>query len=131
MQAYGEGGLRADGMGSIDHLARLSWYKVELVLMRHGDDLRLYGAGIVSSFGESVFALEDASPNRNGFDLKRLMRTQYRIHDYQQSYFVIDSFEDLLRKTSDVDFGPIYRELEPAREVAPDDVVAADALSPQ
>src|SRR3546814_20671100 len=90
--------------------------------MRHGDDLRLYGAGIVSPFGESVFALEDASPNRIGFDLKRLMRTQYRIDDYQQSYFVIDSFEDLLRKTSDVDFGPIYRELETESDEAPDEL---------
>ena len=66
---------------AIDHLARLYWYTVEFGLMRRGGDLRLYGAGIVSSFGESVFALDDASPNRIGFDLKRLMRTEYRIDE--------------------------------------------------
>jgi phenylalanine-4-hydroxylase len=111
MQAYGEGGLRADGLGAIDRLARLYWYTVEFGLIRQGDALRLYGAGIVSSFGESVFALDDPSPNRLGFDLKRLMRTRYRIDDYQQTYFVIDSFEDLLRQTVETDFAPLYAEL--------------------
>lgn len=111
MQAYGEGGLRADGMGAIDYLARLYWYTVEFGLIRKNGALKLYGAGIVSSYGESVFALDSASPNRIGFDLKRLMRTKYRIDDYQQSYFVIDSFEDLLKRTVETDFAPLYREL--------------------
>lgn len=111
MQAYGEGGLRADGMGAIDNLARLYWYTVEFGLIRQGDALKLYGAGIVSSYGESVFALEDPSPNRLGFDLKRLMRTRYRIDDYQQTYFVIDSFEDLLRRTIETDFAPLYHQV--------------------
>nr|WP_087574360.1 phenylalanine 4-monooxygenase [Sphingomonas sp. CDS-1] len=128
MQAYGEGGLRADHMGAIDHLARLYWYTVEFGLMRREGGMQLYGAGIVSSYGESVFALDDPSPNRIGFDLKRLMRTEYRIDDYQQSYFVIDSFEDLLARTSDVDFGPIYRELEGESDLAPDAVLPEDRV---
>ena len=111
MQAYGEGGLRADGLGAIANLARLYWYTVEFGLIRQGDELKLYGAGIVSSHGESIFALDDPSPNRLGFDLKRLMRTEYRIDDYQQTYFVIDSFEDLLKQTNGTDFAPIYAEL--------------------
>ncbi|WP_443971381.1 phenylalanine 4-monooxygenase [Sphingobium sp. CR28] len=116
MQAYGQGGLRAAKLGMIEALARLYWYTVEFGLVRDGDDLKLYGAGIVSSYGESLFALDDPSPNRIGFDLERVMRSRYRIDDYQQSYFVIESFEDLLRQTRDVDLGPIYervRELEP------------------
>lgn len=112
MQAYGQGGLRADGLGAIDRLAQLYWYTVEFGLVRQGDDLKLYGAGIVSSHGESIYALDDPSPNRLGFDLKRLMRTRYRIDDYQQSYFVIDSFEDLLRQTVETDFAPLYAELD-------------------
>jgi phenylalanine-4-hydroxylase len=119
MQTYGQGGLRADGLGAIDNLARLYWYTVEFGLIRQGDDLRLYGAGIVSSFGESIFALDNPSPNRLGFDLKRLMRTKYRIDDYQQTYFVVDSFEDLLRQTVETDFAPLYAELsdEPPLEI--------------
>ncbi len=85
---------------------------MEFGLIRENGDLRLYGAGIVSSYGESIFALEDPSPNRVGFDLQRTMRTNYRIDDYQQTYFVIDSFEDLLRQTLETDFALLYAELE-------------------
>ena len=116
MQAYGEGGLRAAKLGMIEALARLYWYTVEFGLIRDGRGLKLYGAGIVSSYGESLFALDDPSPHRIGFDLERVMRTEYRIDDYQQNYFVIDSFEELLRQTRDADLGPIYERL---RGVAP------------
>jgi len=111
MQAYGQGGQRAAGLGVIANLSRLYWYTVEFGLIRNGGDLNIYGAGIVSSFGETQFALDDPSPNRLGFDLTRVMRTKYRIDDYQQTYFVIDSFEDLLRQTLDTDFGPVYAAL--------------------
>ena len=90
------------------------------------EGLRIYGAGIVSSYGESVFALDDPSPNRIGFDLKRLMRTDYRIDDYQQSYFVIDSFEDLLKQTLDPEFAPIYAELAGAPAYATDTLLSSD-----
>ena len=126
MQAYGRGGQRAAAAGAIDRLARLYWYTVEFGLIRAGSDLQLYGAGIVSSFSESRFALEDPSPNRIGFDLKRVMRTRYRIDDFQQSYFVIDSFEDLLDQTLNTDFGPIYAELSDAADIGTEDVLATD-----
>ncbi|MFI4890772.1 MAG: phenylalanine 4-monooxygenase [Steroidobacterales bacterium] len=111
MQAYGQGGLRAMHLGAIHRLARLYWYTVEFGLVRDGGALRLYGAGIVSSYGESIYALEDPKPNRLGFDLRRVMRTKYRIDDYQDNYFVIDSFEDLLQQTLETDFAPLYTQL--------------------
>jgi phenylalanine-4-hydroxylase len=126
MQAYGEGGLRSLSFGSLEQLARLYWYTVEFGLIRDGAALKLYGAGIVSSFGESHFALEDASPNRIGFDLKRVMRTRYRIDDYQQTYFVIDSFADLLRQTLETDFAPLYADLAVATELSPEAVEPTD-----
>jgi len=128
MQAYGQGGLRADGLGAIDRLARLYWYTVEFGLVRQGEDLKLYGAGIVSSHGESIYALDDPSPNRLGFDLKRLMRTRYRIDDYQQSYFVIDSFEDLLRQTVETDFAPLYAELDGLPDLDTDTILPTDRV---
>jgi phenylalanine-4-hydroxylase len=128
MQCYGAGGQRAAGLGVIEKLSRLYWYTVEFGLIRSGDGLKIYGAGIVSSSGESHFALEDASPNRLGFDLKRLMRTDYRIDDYQQSYFVIDSFEDLLRQTIETDFGPLYAELADAPDIAADAILPDDRV---
>jgi phenylalanine-4-hydroxylase len=62
----------------------------------------------VSSSAESVFALESDSPNRIRFDMQRVMRTDYRIDDFQQNYFVIPSFEALLRETVETDFAPLY-----------------------
>jgi phenylalanine-4-hydroxylase len=111
MQAYGRGGLRAMHLGAIHRLARLYWYTVEFGLIRQDGHLRLYGAGIVSSRGESIYALEDPKPNRLGFDLRRVMSTKYRIDDYQDNYFVIESFEDLLRETLETDFAPLYKEM--------------------
>ncbi len=128
MQAYGKGGMRADGLGAISRLARLYWYTVEFGLVRERGETRLYGAGIVSSYGESQFALDDPSPNRLGFDLRRLMRTQYRIDDYQQTYWVIDSFEDLLRQTIETDFAPLYAELQDQPDIAGDAVLSTDRI---
>ena len=128
MQAYGMGGQRANGRGTIALLSRLYWYTVEFGLIRSAGRLRIYGAGIVSSHGESIFALDDPSPNRIAFDLRRLMRTHYRIDDFQQTYFVIDSFEDLLDRTLNTDFAPLYDELTGAGEIAPDAVLPSDRV---
>jgi phenylalanine-4-hydroxylase len=117
MEAYGRGGLRSIQFGSIHRLARLYWYTVEFGLIRDGGGLKLYGAGIVSSGGESRYALDSDAPNRLAFDLKRIMRTRYRIDAFQQNYFVIDSFDQLLRETLETDFGPLYAELESLPEI--------------
>lgn len=110
MQAYGRGGLRAQSLGRLRELARLYWYTVEFGLIQRPSGLKIYGAGIVSSAGETPFSLDSPSPNRINFDLERVMRTNYIIDDYQQLYFVIDSFEQLLDATQQ-DFGPIYQRL--------------------
>ncbi len=128
MQAYGEGGLRALGFGALEKLARLYWYTVEFGLLRDDDKLRIFGAGVLSSYGESIFALDDPSPNRVGFDLARVMRTTYRIDDYQQTYFVIESFEDLLRQTLETDFAPLYESLADLPDLAPDVVEPSDRI---
>jgi phenylalanine-4-hydroxylase len=128
MQAYGQGGLRAKRYGAIDKLARLYWYTVEFGLIRNEEGLGIYGAGIVSSRGESLFALDDPSPNRIAFDMERVMRTNYRIDDYQQAYFVIDSFEQLLHATLDTDFAPLYARLETLPDLAVTDILPEDSL---
>ncbi|GHA97564.1 phenylalanine-4-hydroxylase [Algimonas arctica] len=110
MQAYGRGGLRAKSLGRLKELARLYWYTVEFGLIQRPSGLKIYGAGIVSSAGETPFSLDSPSPNRIGFDLERVMRTDYIIDDYQQLYVVIESFEQLLGATQQ-DFGPIYDRL--------------------
>jgi phenylalanine-4-hydroxylase len=128
MAAYGRGGMRALSKGHLAHLARLYWHTVEFGLMRSDDGLRIYGAGIVSSRAESVFCLDDPSPHRLDFDLVRVMRTPYRIDDFQPTYFVIPSLDELLAASLQ-DFAPIYAELErlddiPIGKVIPEDGVA-------
>jgi phenylalanine-4-hydroxylase len=111
MQAYGKGGLRALSLGSLANLARLYWYTVEFGLLETSEGLRIYGAGIVSSRTETIFALASDSPNRLGFDLEQVMRTLYRIDDFQQVYFVIPSLQHLLDVTTETDFGPLYHKI--------------------
>jgi len=127
MEAYGKGGQRAQSLGMLKNLARLYWYTVEFGLMKEADGLRIYGAGIVSSATESVFSLEDASPNRLGFDLERVMKTLYRIDDFQQVYFVIDSIEKLKEVTLQ-DFGPIYERLQGAEDLPIEAILPSDTV---
>ncbi len=128
LEAYGRGGQRALGLDALKYLGRLYWYTVEFGLIAEPEGLRIYGSGIVSSFAESRFALDDPSPNRIALDLARVMRTEYRIDDFQQNYFVIPSFDELLRLTVETDFAPLYEELKtlpdiPVAQIKPDDVV--------
>lgn len=127
MQAYGRGGLKALRLGALGYLARLYWYTVEFGLIRTGDGLRIYGAGIVSSKGESIYCLEDPEPNRVAFDLMRIMRTNYRIDDYQETYFVIDSFDQLFDATRP-DFTAYYETLRKQSDLEPGDVLESDRL---
>ena len=127
IQAYGEGGLRAKKLGVLDKLARVYWYTVEFGLVKQADGLRVYGAGIASSYTETVFALEDASPNRIGFDLERVMRTHYRIDDFQESYFVIDNLDKLL-ELARIDFAPIYERIAGQPDHQPGTVLPRDEV---
>ena len=128
LAAYGRGGQRALGLDALKYLGRLYWYTVEFGLIAEPEGLRIYGSGIVSSYAETRFALDDPSPNRIALDLARVMRTEYRIDDFQQNYFVIPSFDELLRLTVETDFAPLYEELKalpdiPVARIEPGDVV--------
>src|SRR6516162_4886860 len=125
MQAYGQGGLKALGLGHLKRLARLYWYTVEFGLIATPEGLRIYGSGILSSAGESIYCLEDPRPRRIRFDLRRVMRTCYRIDDFQQSYFVIDDFQQLFDATRP-DFAPIYREIAALPDLDPSDHLDQD-----
>ena len=127
MQAYGRGGVKAHGIGAdaLVNLTRLYWYTVEFGLIREPDGLRIYGSGIVSSKGESIHCLESPAPNRIGFDLQRIMRTRYRIDTFQKTYFVIDSFEQLMDATRP-DFAPIYAGLATQDSIPAGEVLASD-----
>jgi phenylalanine-4-hydroxylase len=124
VQAYGAAGRKAAALGGLKMLARLYWYCVEFGLIKSGTELKVYGAGILSSAGETPFSIEDPMPHRIGFELERVMRTDYLIDSYQKTYFVVDSFEQLFDSAYSQDFAPIYH----AHRDSPG--LAADALLP-
>jgi phenylalanine-4-hydroxylase len=127
MVAYGKGGQRAMQLGRLANLARLYWYTVEFGLIRTPAGLRIFGAGILSSVAECEFALESSSPNRIAFDLERVMRTKYAIDDFQQTYFVIESFEKLLAACHQ-DFAPLYQRLAVATDIERFELIEGDEV---
>jgi phenylalanine-4-hydroxylase len=127
IQAYGVGGLRAQKLGVLEQLARVYWYTVEFGLVQQPDGLRIYGAGIASSATETIFSLEDPSPNRVRFELERVMRTRYRIDDFQETYFVIGSLDELLA-FAHIDFAPFYDHVKGKPDYEPGDVLAGDQV---
>jgi phenylalanine-4-hydroxylase len=128
MQAYGQAGPKADSHHAIKMLARLYWYTVEFGLIKTASGVRAYGAGILSSKGETVFSIDSPKPNRVAFDLVRVMRTDYLIDDYQQTYFVLDNFDQLFHAGYDTDFAPIYQQYADQPGYPPDELLPADKL---
>lgn len=111
IQTYGKGGLKAMQIpGGLIRITRLYWYSIEFGLMRTPKGMRIYGAGIMSSKEESIYAVESPRPHRVKFDVKRMMQTDYRYFDLQETYFVIDSYDELIEATNP-DFTPYYNEL--------------------
>lgn len=123
MQRYGQAAQKAEHQGALDFIGRLYWYTVEFGLMATPAGLRIFGAGIVSSKGETVWCLDDPSPNRIGFHRERVMRTDYRIDDFQETYFVIDSFAQLFHSIAG-DLAPLFA------KVAVEPLLGAGAVLP-
>ncbi|MDO9194945.1 phenylalanine 4-monooxygenase [Rhodoferax sp.] len=127
VQRYGEGGLKAHQLGACEQLSRLYWYTIEFGLIAQAGGVRAYGAGILSSSGELNYAVTSPEPNRIQLDLQRAMRTRYKIDSYQQSYFVIDSFEQLFGMTAP-DFSPLYDRVKNLSDIAANALQAGDKL---
>jgi len=132
MYEYGKGGARALEYKTTKNLARLNWWTIEFGLIQKPDGLKLYGAGLCSSYGEAQYCLDDPSAHHIKFDLERCMRTKVYINDFQPCYFVIDSFEDLFEQAVNTDFSPMYKSfkgmegIEQATEYLPFDLVPQD-----
>lgn len=124
--AYGEAGLRAEKLGASDFLGRLWLYTVEFGLIVEDGELRAFGGGLMSSFAETLSALTATEPQRIWLDIERVMRTRYNFDEFQQIYFVVAGFEDLLRATEETDFASVYRKIADARALEPGDVYPGD-----
>ena len=128
MNAYGRVGLAGMERKAVKFLARLNWYTIEFGLIRKPEGVRIYGAGIVSSFGEAKYVTQDASANELAFDLERVLRTGYYIDDFQASYFVIDRFEDLFALLKDRDILKLIDDVRGEPTLTPFEILSADRV---
>jgi phenylalanine-4-hydroxylase len=128
MNAYGRLGLEAMEHKGVKFLARLNWFTIEFGLIRKPEGIRIYGAGIVSSFGEAGYVAGDPSAHHLGFDLERVMRTGYYIDDFQASYFVIDRFEELFDLLQGTDFRAQFEALRAAEPLTPFEILPGDTV---
>jgi phenylalanine-4-hydroxylase len=128
MQAYGAAGTKALREDGLKMLARLYWYTVEFGLITTEQGTRAYGAGILSSKTETIYSIDSDVPNRIAFDLTRVMRTDYLIDDFQQTYFVLENFEQLFHAGYDTDFAPLYRQYHDEAGLAPQTVLPTDRV---
>jgi phenylalanine-4-hydroxylase len=128
LQQYGLAGPKAMAHDAVPILARLYWYMVEFGLILVDGEVKAYGAGMLSSFGETQFSVASPEPNRIGYDLERVMCTRYWIDRYQSTYFVLDGFEQLFRSSIDTDFGPLYDRIKQLEAHAPDAVLPDDRV---
>ncbi len=127
MQMLGQAGVDARNEGRLEQQARLYWFSVEFGLIKTADGMLIYGSGIVSSKGESVFSLDNPSPNRLGFDISRVMRTEYRIDDFQETYFVIQSYDELFEALIG-DLSALYGKAAAAGNLSAAEVVSGERI---
>lgn len=123
----GEHGRAAAQTGAAHVLARLYWYMVEFGLIRRHGQLKAFGSGILSSPGETLYAVQSLDPHRVTFDLRRVLRTAYRIDSFQQTYFVIGSFQELFDALRD-DLRKLVGEAREAKPVLPTELLATDTV---
>ena len=95
LQTYGKAALITDDPIHTERLARLFWFTVEFGLISEGDELKLYGSGLISSPGESAHALNSNEVQRRPFDLDKVCDTDFEIDHYQPILYVLDSFDQL------------------------------------
>jgi phenylalanine-4-hydroxylase len=91
-----------DNERAIHLLSRVYWYTVEFGLIREDDKLKIYGAGILSSAGETEFCLGD-QPERHPYRIESVLRASYYKHDFQTQYFVIESYEELYESVKNLE----------------------------
>ena len=83
-----------DNLKVIELLGRIYWFTIEFGLIREKGELKIYGAGIISSPGETKHCLSDQS-TKIDFDVATIFNTDYRTDIIQEKYFVIESFDQL------------------------------------
>ena len=87
----------------VELVSRIYWYTVEFGLIQEEEGLKIYGAGILSSPGESVYSIESDVPERVPYDPAEIVKTPYIKDRFQEKYFVIDSYRQLYESVEDIE----------------------------
>lgn len=87
---------------AVEIISRLYWYTVEFGLIREDGALKVYGAGILSSSGETQYSIDSDIPTRMPYDVKNIFATPYIKDKFQEQYFVIDSYEQLYKSIPEI-----------------------------
>ena len=80
----------------LEQIRRLYWFTVEFGLIQEDGQIKIYGGGILSSPGESIYSLESTEPKRVPFQVQEILNTFVKIDEFQKKYFIIDSYEQLV-----------------------------------
>ncbi len=103
MQKFGALGVKfKDSPEAVAMLERLYWFTVEFGLMKNQDGLRIYGAGIMSSFGESKQIFEQ-DMTVHDFDIESILLKPFRKDVMQTEYYAIESFEQLWKSLEEAE----------------------------
>jgi phenylalanine-4-hydroxylase len=86
----------------VELLGRIYWFTIEFGLIREDGQLKIYGAGIISSKGETEFCLGNKAIRRD-FDVTTIFNTRFRTDRIQEEYFVIESFEQLYNSLPEIE----------------------------
>lgn len=88
---------------AVELLGRIYWFTIEFGLIRESDKLKIYGAGIISSFGETNNCLTDAT-RKFDFNIDQILNTDFRTDILQDKYFVIDSYDQLYESIPEIEY---------------------------
>ena len=92
-----------DNADAVEYISRIYWFTVEFGLIREEGHIKIYGAGILSSIGESDFSVHDKEVPRHPYDVRMVMNTPFYKHDFQKQYFVIESYEQLFHSLKEIE----------------------------
>jgi len=79
---------------AVELMARIYWYTIEFGLIEEDKTIKIYGAGILSSPGESIYSL-GSTPEHFAFDLDKILGTPYIKDKFQTQYFIAASYQQL------------------------------------
>ena len=111
MEAFGKSALEAIKLDLLEFATRIYWFTVEFGLKKTENGLKIYGAGILSSPGESIYSVESEEPLRIKFNHERIMKTDFHTDSFQKVYAAISDYSELFQMVSQMNWSEIKERL--------------------